>query len=525
MQFASRQTRTAGAKSRYGIVTTPHWLASEAGARVLARGGNAIEALVAAGAALSVVYPHFCGLGGDAVWMVANETGDARTFLGIGQAAADAAPSQPIPLRGPASTLTTAGLVDSWDKVLTYSATAWGGTEGLSALLDDAIALAGNGYVVSASQTFWFDFRAEESAMWPGFRDLFRRDGIQCQPALARSLEAIARNGPREFYEGELGNSIALGLGAAGSPLTTADLAATRTQIVEPVRLPYGETVLLAPPPPTQGVTTLGIMGVLAHLSPADKAVGSASYYHLLVEAVKQAFIDRHLIADPNFSDDVSAALLDPDRLASKAAAIDPTRATAWPHPYRQGDTSLLAAVDSMGRAASMLQSIYFDWGSGVVAGNTGILWQNRGAAFSIDTVSPNRYQPGKRPFYTLNPGLALKDGRPHLVYGTQGADGQPQTLALLLSLLIDHGLDPLAALSRPRFLLGRTFSDSRDNLKIEEDIGGKAMAELASMGHEVAPITPLSPLGGQAGIIRIDGRGQLEAAHDPRSDGGAIGL
>lgn len=525
MQFSSRQTETGGARSRDGMVTTPHWLASEAGARVLSRGGNAIEALVAAGAALSVVYPHFCGLGGDAVWMVSDEAGDARTFLGIGQAADVAVPGSTIPLRGAASTLTTAGLVDSWDKVLSYSATAWGGTESLSGLLDDAIALAGNGYAVSASQAFWFDFRAAESDAWLGFRDLFRRDGIQCQPALARSLEAIARNGAREFYEGALAGRIASGLAAAGSPLTAADLAATSTQVVAPVRLSYGETVLLAPPPPTQGVTTLAIMGVLAHLLPADKAVDSASYYHLLVEAVKQAFRDRHLIADPAFGDDVSGALLNPDRLAGKAAAIDPTRAAAWAHPYRQGDTSFLAAVDSSGRAASMLQSIYFDWGSGVVAGDTGILWQNRGAAFSTDPISPNRYGPGRRPFYTLNPGLALKGGRPHLVYGTQGADGQPQTLALLLSLLIDHGLDPLAALSRPRFLLGRTFSDSRDNLKIEENIGSDVIAALALMGHEVTTIAPLSPLGGQAGIIRISGDGMLEAAHDPRSDGGAIGL
>jgi gamma-glutamyltranspeptidase/glutathione hydrolase len=300
---------------------------------------------------------------------------------------------------------------------------------------------------------------------------------------------------------------------------------ATRTRIVDPVRLGYGDTVLLAPPPPTQGVTTLGIMAVLAQLAPKDKAPESAAYYHALVESVKQAFLDRHLIADPEFGDDATKMLLDPARLAAKAAAIDPSRAAEWPAPYRQGDTALLAAVDAEGRAACLLQSIYFDWGSGVVAGDTGILWQNRGAAFSVDPASPNCIQPGKRPFYTLNPGLALKDGRPHLVYGTQGADGQPQTVALLLSLLIDHGLDPLAALSRPRFLLGRTFSDSRDNLKLEENIGADTLAALSAMGHEVATIGPLSPLGGQAGLIRIHEDGRMEAAHDPRSDGGAIGL
>ncbi|MGE6741259.1 gamma-glutamyltransferase family protein [Allorhizobium pseudoryzae] len=507
------------------MVTSPHWMASEAGARVLERGGNAIEALIAAGSVLAVVYPHFCGLGGDAVWMVSDDAGNAKTFLGIGQAAGNAMSETDIAVRGAGSTLTTACLVDSWETLLTYSAKTWGGSEPLAPLLADAITVAEQGFPVSPSQTFWFDFRAAESEAWPSFRDLFRRDGIQHQPALAATLRAIARNGAREFYEGDLARRMIGDLQRAGSSLTIADLAATRTQIAEPLRLPYGDTLLLAPPPPTQGVTTLGIMGVLNGLSPAKIPPDSAEYYHALIEAVKQAFLDRHLIADPAFADNASAWLLDPDRLAGKAAAIDPSRALAWPQPYQPGDTALLAAVDSQGRAACLLQSIYFDWGSGVVSPETGILWQNRGAAFSTDPSSPNCYQPGKRPFYTLNPGMALKDGRPHLVYGTQGADGQPQTLSLLLSLLIDHRLDPIAALTRPRFLLGRTFSDSRDNVKIEENIGADTIAGLTRLGHEAIPIGALSPLGGQAGVIRIGEGGVIDAAHDPRSDGGAIGL
>lgn len=521
MPFASRQ---ADARSSRGMVATPHWLASEAGARVLARGGNAIEALVAAGAVLSVVYPHFCGLGGDAVWMVSDADGHAQAFLGIGQAA-EARPRGDIPLRGPGSTLTTACLVDSWDKLLAFSAGSWGGSERLAALLDDAITAAENGFPVSRSQSFWHDFRSAELATWPGFADIFQRDGMQRQPALARSLKAIARHGAREFYEGALAQDIVSGLADAGSPLTTADLAATQTDMVSPLRQTYRDMVLLAPPPPTQGVTTLGIMGILDHLPMADFAPDSAQQYHALVEAVKQAFLDRNLIADPRFGSDVSHVLLDPARLAARAGAIDMGRALPWPQPYRHGDTALLAAVDGEGRCASLLQSLYFDWGSGVVAGETGILWQNRGAAFSTDPESPNLYQPGKRPFYTVNPGIALKNGRPHLVYGTQGADGQPQTLALLLSLLIDHGLDPLAALSRPRFLLGRTFSDSRDSLKVEETIGEQVIAELAAMGHEISAIEAFSPLGGQAGVIRLDSDGSIMGAHDPRSDGGAIGL
>jgi gamma-glutamyltranspeptidase/glutathione hydrolase len=416
-------------------------------------------------------------------------------------------------------------LVDSWEKLLAFSRAEWGGRESLDDLLADAIEIAETGFPVSPSQRFWHDFRADDIVDWPGFRPLFQREGVQRQPQLAASLSAIAERGARDFYEGELAQRIVSGLTEAGSPLTAADLAATRTEMVEPLRLAYRGVELLAPPPPTQGVTTLGIMGVLRSLAVEEKTPANAQHYHLLVEAVKQAFLDRAAIADPAFAGDVSQQLLDPVRLESKAAAIQPDRALPWPHVYRHGDTSLLAAVDSEGRAVSLLQSIYFDWGSGVVVGDTGILWQNRGAAFSTDPQSPNCYAPGKRPFYTLNPGLALKDGRPHLVYGTQGADGQPQTLALLLSLLLDHGLDPASALAKPRFLLGKTFSDSRDSLKIEESAGAEVLAGLAERAHDVSAIPSLSPLGGQAGVIRIGADGVMEGAHDPRSDGGAIGI
>lgn len=363
-------------------------------------------------------------------------------------------------------------------------------------------------------------------AEWPGFAGTFVGVGMQRQPALARTLKTIARRGARDFYEGELAAEIAKGLREAGSPVTSTDLLKTSTRMEEPLSIAYRDVTLFAPPRPTQGVTTLGIMGVLENLPMAEFDPSRADYYHYLIEAVKQAFLDRSHISDPVFADpSIAFYLLDRRHLARKAAAISPTRALPWPHPFQQGDTAFLAAVDAEGHCASVLQSIYFDWGSGVIAGDTGILWQNRGAAFSRDPQNPNRLEPGKRPFYTLNPGMALKHGRPHLIYGTQGADGQPQTLALLISLMIDHGLDPLAALSRPRFLLGKTFSDSRDTVKIEANIGKETIAALSALGHEVSEIDAFSQIGGQAGILRLDANGLIQGAHDPRSDGGALGL
>ncbi|SMO80418.1 gamma-glutamyltransferase family protein [Paracoccus laeviglucosivorans] len=493
------------------VVISPHRASAEAGADVLAQGGNAIEALVAAGAALAVTYPHFCGLGGDAVWMVADGAGAVDCYLGIGQAIA--APVTRIDQRGPGSMLTTAALVDSWDHVLAHSAT-WGGRAGLHELLQAAISLAEDGFARSASQKFWQEFRGDTIA--------FCNDDWLRQPELAQSLRLIARDGARSFYEGALSQRISRAMRDAGAAISADDLAATRTQRVAPLRLDYRGLTLCAPPPPTQGATTLQIMGILRALDMAGFAPDGPDFHHHLVEAVKQAFLDRPPIADPDFTAVDVQAMLGAPQLAAAASRIS-GRAMDWPQPWRQGDTAFLAAVDAQGRSACVLQSLYFDWGSGVMLGDTGILWQNRGAAFDLAPDHVNCIAPGKRPFYTLNPGMALKDGRPTLLYGTQGADGQPQTLSLLLSLLIDHGMSPAKALARPRFLLGRTFSDSRDTLKIEAGLPDTTTAALCAMGHELAPIPAFSPLGGQAGVVRIEADGRIDAAHDPRSDGGAI--
>jgi gamma-glutamyltranspeptidase/glutathione hydrolase len=511
------------------MVTSPHGLATEAGAAVLREGGNAVEAAIAVAAVLSVTYPHFCGIGGDAVWMLADNEGRRNCLLGIGQAAASADRIASISERGPMSALTTACAVDSWGAAREYSAANWQGTASLARLLEPAIGYARDGFRMAASQAFWLDFRMDEAIHWPGFAKLFApgdlRDGIFRQAALACSLESIARHGTREFYDGALGDRIAAGLAAVGAPITAGDLADTRTRSVPPLSLDYGEMELLAPPPPTQGVTTLQTMGILDRLGARRYPAGSPEYYHCCVEAIKRAFRDRNSIGDPDEAGVPVERWLSDEHLTAQAAEIDMAAALAWPQPFRTGDTVFFAAADSQGRCASVLQSTYYDWGSGVVAGDTGILWQNRGGAFNLIEGHPNRLRPGKRPFYTLNPGIALKDGKPHLLYGTQGADGQPQTLSVILSLLLDHGYAPEQALQMPRFLLGKTFSDSRDTLKIEGDAALSTVAGLKALGHEVSPIPARSPLAGQAGVIRIDGSGNMDGANDPRSDGVAVGI
>jgi gamma-glutamyltranspeptidase/glutathione hydrolase len=526
------------ASSRQAMVTSPHELASRAGLDILAAGGNAVEAAIAIAACLAVTYPHFTGLGGDGFLLISDASGKVMTISGIGQAPA-ALPQwlgamKAIPERGAQSMLTTAGNVDALGQAHEYSRDRLGGRLSWERLLAPAIALARDGFPHTGSADFWLRFRDSELHALTGVRDICHAGGcaprvgqLFRQSRLAQTLEMLAERGYRDFYEGRLAATLARGLRDAGSPLTAADLAATRARIEQPLAQPYRGGMLLAHQPPTQGVTTLEIMGILERFDLRAVPEGSADYYHLLVEAVKIAFTDRNrFLADPDFSPVPCDRLLDASALDRAAARIDPRRAQPWPHHFRHGDTAYVGAVDSMGNAVSMLQTIYFDWGSGMMAGDTGVLWHNRGAAFSLDPAQPNRIEAGKRPFHTLNPGIYVRDGAPRLLYGTQGADGQPQTLAAILTRLIDYGMDPLTALARPRFLLGRTFSDSRDTLKLESDAGADVFAALGRLGHEVSMLPAQSPLAGHPGAILIDREaGLLTGAHDPRSDGRAIGL
>jgi gamma-glutamyltranspeptidase/glutathione hydrolase len=517
------------------MVTSPHALATQCGVDVLARGGNAIEAAIATVASLCVTYPHFCGLAGDAFFLIGDAKGQVQTISGIGQAAADTSGYLgAIPVRGARSALTSAATVDALAQALDISRSQLAGQKTWGELLAPAIRLARDGFEITASERFWLNFRLPEAAALPDVYRTFLHQGqvppagfVRQQPALARTLETLAERGARDFYEGTLAARIAQGLQAAGSPLTAHDLAQTRARIEPPLAVPYRGGELLAHQPPTQGMTTLQIMGLLERFDLVHLTEGSANHYHLLVEAVKQAFMDRNrFVADPTFVDVPVAHLLSPGHLDAGARAIDWHNALPWPHAFQSGDTVYVGAADAAGNTVSLLATVYFDWGSGVLVGDTGLLWHNRGASFSLDPAHPNALAAGKRPFHTLNPGMYRKDGRVQLLYGTQGADGQPQTLAAVLTRLIDYGMDPMQALSRPRFLLGKTFSDASDSLKLEEDVPSEVVAELRRRGHAISLLAAHHPLMGHPGAIAIDpASGHMRGAHDPRSDGLALGL
>ena len=516
------------------MVTSPHQPATQAGLEVLRAGGNAIEAAITISACLSVTYPHFCGFGGDAFFILSNSAGHVQTISGIGQAAQDVSGYRKgIPLRGARSMLTTAANVEALGKAFEISRKDFSGTMSWEDLLAPAITLADDGFTISASQRFWLDFRLGEMAAMPGVAANFLVDGqvpapdfTVRQPRLAATLKTLARNGYRDFYEGEIAEALAKGLRQAGSPLTRADLAATRARVEPPLRMAYRDGELVAHQPPTQGVTTLEIMGILQRFDLSKITEGSADYYHLLVEAVKLAFMDRNrTVADPEFTDVPVKNMLGAFNLDAHAGSIRMDNARHWPDIFKTGDTVFIGAADADGNAVSMLATIYFDWGSGMMIGDTGVLWHNRGAAFSVDPMHPNALKAGKRPFHTLNPGMYLQDGKPNILYGTQGADGQPQTLAAILTRMIDYKMTPMEALARPRFLLGKTFSNAQDTLKIESDVGTDVIEELKRRGHEVAEIAAQSPLAGHPGAIVLAADGALTGAHDPRSDGRALGF
>jgi gamma-glutamyltranspeptidase/glutathione hydrolase len=525
------------AMSTRGVVTSPHFLATAAGKAVLEAGGNAIEAALAVGSTLSVVYPHMNSLGGDGFWLLSDASGNLTGLDGAGPAGQAYTPGfyasqgvEAIPTRGPHAANTVAGLVSVWGAAHAFSRAYWGGRVAWQDVLAIAHGHAEEGFACSASQG---DFLTQKWAELGGFQtltDVYAPNGKPTaggvhfkQPQLAESLRLLQRDGADGFYRGELGRRVAQGLAESGSLLSADDLAAFRCRQVVPVSLRYRNGLAVNMPPPTQGLASLLILGQLDHFYLARHLHLSADYVHLVVEATKQAFRlrDRH-VADPDHVAVPVAELLSPATTAGLADAIDVSRAAPWGKGVGPADTVWFGVVDAKGRAVSAIQSIYHEYGSGVVAGDTGILWQNRGASFSLDPRHVNVLKPGKRPFHTLNPAMYLENGRPRLVYGTMGGDGQPQTQAAVATRALDYRLPLTEVLDSPRWLLGRTWGQSSDTLKLEGRFAPEVFDELARRGHTVERVEDYAQMMGHAGVIRALDDGTCEAASDPRSDGAA---
>ena len=520
-------------------VAAPHALAAEAGRDILAEGGTAIEAMVAMAGVIAVVYPHMNSIGGDGFWLIRSPDGKVRSIEACGFAGAKATiPAyrekgyDAIPVRGPDAALTVAGAIGGWKLGLELSK-AFGGKMPLRELLQRAERHAAEGVPVSQSEGRYSVKERADILAVPGFAEHFAGENgaqpkagmLRQQPRLAAVFNQLANAGLDDFYRGDLAREIAADLEKAGSPVTRADLKAYEARWREPISTRVGGATLYNNPPPTQGLASLILHGVFAQLD-APQAE-SFAHIHGLIEAAKRAYAIRdrtvtdfdHLAVDP-------ADFLTAKCFAREAAAIRMDRAAAWPFAKADGDTIWMGAIDQAGTAVSFIQSVYWEYGSGVVLPQTGILWQNRGMAFSLDPGALNPLAPGRRPFHTLNTPFAVFDDGRVMSYGAMGGDGQPQFQAQIYFRAMKYGQSLAEAIDRPRFLFGKTWGKPSATLKLENRFDGALIEQLERAGHQIEVIDkPYADMFGHAGMLVRHPSGKIEAVHDPRSDGGAMGI
>lgn len=522
---------------RRGIAVAPHSLAAESAVSVLREGGNALEAMIAAAATIAVVYPHMNSIGGDSFWVINGPGGSPGGIDASGRSAAAATRewyaargiTGGIPFRSGVAALTVAGTISGWGAAHRLSAQSLGGRLPLSRLLADAIFLAREGIPVTRSQANLTQAKLAELKDQPGFAETFLTQGLVPQEGqlfkqsrLANTLGLIARKGTDEYYRGALAKQMAAELAAMGSPLTLSDLQAHQAKLIDPLTVPVAGAQLHNMVPPSQGLVSLLILALMERF-PGWKQAGpeSAAFVHAQVEATKLAFRvrDRYL-TDPDFMALPPAALLESARIDELAREFRSDVALPWGRKTDPGDTIWMGVIDGKGIAVSFIQSIYHEFGSGVVLPTSGVNWQNRGCSFSLDPAHVNTLEPRKKPFHTLNPAMAqLADGGT-MVYGTMGGDGQPQTQATIFNRVMRYGDHPQQAIERPRWLLGRTWGQSSDSLKLESRFDPAVVAQLRALGHEVETIGAWDEGVGHAGMLRRHPNGVLEGGYDPRSNG-----
>lgn len=531
-----------------GMVTSPHYLATQAGVDTLRKGGTALDAAIAVAAVLAVVYPQMCGIGGDNFWLAHEAaTGTLHGINASGRSGEKATREfftqkglSAIPLRGPLAACTVPGVVSGWDAAHTLSR-LWGSPLSLADLLQEAIALAAEGFAVTPSLAYWLheDCKTDPQGYrqlqnQPGFASTFLPTGKPAHvgqrlrlPELAATLSLIAHEGPRSFYEGELAERMTRWLADNSGLLTARDFAEHDAETVTPLSVRYRGLEACNLPPNTQGVASLSILNILEHMDVASLAEGSAEHIHAVVEATKLAFAERDAyVTDPDFAQIPLDCMLSPAHGRELAQHIHMARALEPANLLEpKGDTCWFGVVDAQGNAVSAIQSIFHDFGAGIVAGDTGVLLQNRGSFFSLDPSHVNTLEPLKRTMHTLNPPMLRKNGKPWLVYGTMGGEGQPQTQAALVTRMVDFGLSPHDAVAAPRWLYGRSWGVPVNNLRIEGRFAPKVATTLQHMGHDVEVLNGFSDLMGHAGAILCDhNTGLLFGATDPRSDGLAAG-
>ena len=525
----------------HGAVSSDHPLATAAGYAVLRDGGNAVDAVVTMAGVLAVVRPHMNGVGGDAFGIFFDgATGDVVAMNGSGRAGALATPSffsqaghESVPGSGPLS-VSVPGAVAAWDDAL-----ARFGTISLAQALAPGIAYARDGFPVSsrlASDIAGASQRLNE----PGL-GLYLPGGspppvasLLKNPALAATLERIARGGKDAFYRGVPAEAISGFLEREGGYLREADFAAHETTWTTPVEGSYLDHRILVMPPNSQGIAQLALMGMAAEYDLAAMGHNTADYLHTLIELKKLAFADRdRWVSDPEFTDLPIDELLDTEYLRKRAVKVGSNAAddvapgiegplstdTQQGDTDDSGDTVYITAVDESGNAVSWIQSLFAGFGSGLLEPETGVVLQNRGSGFTLEANHPDIVAPGKRPYHTLTPLMALNpDGSLAFTLGTPGGDSQTQSLIQIVNNMLLFGMTPQAAIEAPRFR-----SNGGLRVDFEDRIYTDVLSDLSGRGHEPRVVHGWTATFGGAHMIRVEPSGTLTAASDPRREAYAM--
>ena len=508
-----------------GMVAADHPLAGGVGIQVLREGGSAVDAALAAAAVMTVVQPQYSQLGGDLFLLSFDAAGGRVRAINASGAAPVAATAERyraeggIPGRGPRS-VAGPGVVAGWG----LAHERWGRLP-WRRLFDAAVAYASDGFPVSVRLAGMMDANADLLRQNPAAAMQYLREGAPYQPGqmlrqpnVAGTLRAVAEGGPRAFYEGETARRIARAFAEAGGLLTESDLAATRAEELDPPATTYRGFTVYEQPPVSQGFIVLEALNMLEGCD--LMSMSAPSRIHMTAESLKLAFEDRFAhLGDPRVVDVPLALLTSKEHAARRAALIDINHARPFTPPATfplPGDTTYLCAVDAEGNAVSLIQSVFAGFGSGFVAGDTGVLFNNRLTGFTLEPGHPNALAPGKRTAHTLNTYLATRNGRAAIVGGTPGADRQVQTNVQVLTGLIDLGLDAQAALDARRWSIGRDVT-----LELEEGFPEDVRAELTARGHELTSLGPWAPPAGRAQLIVVDPEsGARMGASDLRGEG-----
>jgi gamma-glutamyltranspeptidase/glutathione hydrolase len=541
--------------ARGGMIAAHHPLISSTGVRVLANGGNAVDAAVAASLVGTVVMPGRCGVGGDLFAIVARpdapgawSKGEVLAFHGSGIApretsldfmrehGQDAPDGRRVPAQDGPLSPSVPGYIDGCFELLDRF-----GTKSFAELAAPAIGYAANGFPLSPAEVNTIEIHAPRLARHPASAAIFLPGGappkpgdILRQPGLARSLALIARGGHDVFYRGEIARDIVAFLRDHGGALTADDFADHDTAVSPPLATSYRGYTVYETALPTQGFVVLEALNICAQTSLAGMGLRSAAAVHTEVEALRLAFADRRAFAgDPDFVDTPLDMLLSARWAAERFISIDPERATADESAgvLAGGDTTYLCAVDGDGLMVSFIFSLSEIFGSAVVAGDTGILLNNRlGNCFELEEGHPNCYAPGKRTMHTLNCYLiADPEGNPVLVGGTPGGDHQPQWNVQTITGLIDGELDVQAATEQPRWQFSpATYPAQRGlpfSLTVEDRLGAQPISRLQEMGYPIQRSGAWGAGGSVQVIARDPESGVLAGGSDPRAEGLAIGV